>query len=149
MSAITLIEASLREVEEAAQLFDAYRQFYHLPSDIVACRAYLRERLARGESRVYLARRDGQAEGFMQLYPSFGSLSLRRVWVLYDLFVAPSARGCGLATRLLQQARQLAIDTGAAELSLSTAIDNHTAQRLYERMGWKRDQEFHTYNLKL
>ncbi|MBS0614185.1 MAG: GNAT family N-acetyltransferase, partial [Proteobacteria bacterium] len=124
-------------------------QFYGLPADIAACRAYLRERLAHGESRVYLACRDAKAVGFMQLYPSFGSLSLRRVWVLYDLFVAPEARRHGVATRLLEQARRLGLDTGANELTLATAADNLNAQRLYERMGWKRDLAFYYYSLRI
>lgn len=149
MNEIRIIEAGLDELEPAARLFDAYRQFYGRPSDIAACRAYLRERLAHGESRVYLASRGDRFEGFMQLYPSFGSLSLRRTWILYDLFVSPDARGQGVATRLLGQARQLGMDTGAHDLSLATAITNLTAQRLYERMGWKRDQDFHYYNLTI
>lgn len=149
MNEIRIIEAGLDELEPAAKLFDAYRQFYGRPSDMAACRAYLRERLAHGDSRVDLACREGRFEGFMQLYPSFGSLSLRRTWILYDLFVTPEARGKGVATRLLGQARQLGLDTGAHDLTLSTAITNLKAQSLYERMGWKRDQEFHYYNLTI
>jgi len=149
MTIITVIEAGLDELEAASQLFDAYRQFYGLSSDLAACRAYLRERMAHGESRVYLAYRDDRAVGFMQLYPSFGSLSLRRVWVLYDLFVAPEARRHGVATLLLEQARQLGLDTGANELTLATAADNLKAQRLYERMGWKHDREFYYYSLRI
>jgi hypothetical protein len=30
---------------------------------------------------------------------------------------------------------------------LETATDKHTAQRLYENLGWKREQEFYTYYL--
>lgn len=147
MSELVLSEAHLPDLEDAALLFDGYRQFYHYPSDIEACRAYLRERLAHAESRVFLVRRAGRAVGFMQLYPSFSSLSLRRVWILYDLFVAVEARQRGVATLLLQRAHALARETGASEVNLATALENRTAQRAYERLGWVRDEEFCYYNL--
>ena len=147
MHQLLVREAGLADLEAAAALFDGYRQFYQFPSDIQACRAFLRERLARGESRVFLVWDGNQAVGFMQLYPSFGSLSLRRVWILYDLFVTPAARKRGVARLLLQRAHALGVETGASEVSLATAIDNHPAQRAYERMGWVRDDAFYYYNL--
>ncbi len=147
MTQLLVREAGPADVEAAAALFDGYRQFYQFPSDIEACRAFLRERLAHGESRVFLAMEGARAVGFMQLYPSFSSLSLRRVWILYDLFVAPAARRRGVARLLLQRAHALGVDTGASEVSLATAIDNQAAQRAYERMGWVRDDAFYYYNL--
>ncbi len=44
-------------------------------------------------------------------------------------------------------ARQLARETGAAELFLQTARGNAGAQRLYEGLGWRRDDEFLVYTL--
>ena len=38
---------------------------------------------------------------------------------------------------------------GAAEIFLQTARDNVTAQRLYERLGYQRDDEFLVYTLGL
>jgi hypothetical protein len=96
---ITIVEAGGEHLDLVAPLFDAYRQFYRQPPDLAAARAYLAERLARGESRVLLALLGAGAgaspAGFAQLYPSFSSLTLRPVWILYDLFVAPAARRRG------------------------------------------------------
>jgi GNAT superfamily N-acetyltransferase len=142
-----LLEAGITDLEEASVLFDAYRQFYRYPPDLGACRSYLRERISRGESRVFLVRIDGRPAGFMQLYPSFSSLSMKPVWILYDLFVAPEARKLGVGTRLLARAHELAVETGASEVTLATAIDNKPAQQAYERMGWNRDEDFYYYNL--
>jgi GNAT superfamily N-acetyltransferase len=83
----------------------------------------------------------------MQLYPTFASLSLAPSWILNDLFVEPEARGHGVGQALMDTARELAVVTGAAELMLQTARTNTTAQRLYEKLGWKRDDEFLVYTL--
>ena len=124
-----------------------YRQFYRYPSDIEACKKYLTARISRGESRIFLVADAGQTVGFMQLYPSFSSLSLKPVWILYDLFVAPEARNRGVARLLLNEAQALAGKTGASEVTLATATDNRIAQRAYESMGWIRDEDFYYYNL--
>jgi GNAT superfamily N-acetyltransferase len=144
---ITIIRATAEHVELATPLFDAYRQFYKQAADLEGCRRFLQERLTRDESVVFLAMRDDKAVGFMQLYPSFSSISLKCLWVLNDLFVAPDARKRGVGSLLLERARQHAIETGAKGLTLSTAVDNFTAQRVYERMEWKRDNDFYHYNL--
>jgi ribosomal protein S18 acetylase RimI-like enzyme len=49
----------------------------------------------------------------------------------------------------MDHARQFAIQTQADRLILETATDNFAAQRLYESLGWKREQEFYTYYLPL
>jgi GNAT superfamily N-acetyltransferase len=144
-----IIEAGVGHVALIAPLFDAYRQFYKRPSDLAGAERYLRERLARKECVIFLAMNDDEAIGFTQLYPSWASLSMKPLWILYDLFVTPKARRTGAAKALMERARQLAVSTGAEGLLLETATDNHPAQRLYESLGWKRDTEFYTYLLKL
>jgi ribosomal protein S18 acetylase RimI-like enzyme len=83
--------------------------------------------------------------GFVLLYESFLSVSLRQVWILEDLFVAPTARQLGVAQALLQRAEAFAESTGAEYLSLETATGNVAAQSLFERRNWERDDEFYTY----
>ena len=67
---------------------------------------------------------------------------MARVFVLNDLFVVDTARRQGAATAL---ARSL----GAVALTLSTALDNLSAQALYEAAGWQRDAAFLTDDLRL
>lgn len=143
---VRIIRATLQDVERLVPLFDAYRQFYRRPSDPVSARRFLADRLARNESVVFLADQDGVTVGFAQLYPTFSSLSMKPWWVLYDLYVVPEARRKGVASHLLERAKQLARDTGADGLSLETARDN-PAQTLYEAHGWKRDDVFLHYEL--
>ncbi len=144
-------QAGPGDVDAVAPLFDAYRQFYQQPSDPALARAFIAERLARSESVIFLAERDGRAVGFVQLYPLFSSTAARprRLWLLNDLFVSPSARGGGVAHALMDRARRLAEETGAAGLELATARTNTPAQRLYESLGWRQDEQFLRYELGL
>ena len=90
---------------------------------------------------------DGAAVGFTQLYPSFSSGAMARIFILNDLFVAPEARGCGAGSALLKAAAQYGRSVGATRLVLSTEVTNTTAQSVYEKKGWKRDTAFYVYQL--
>ncbi|MEP6688509.1 MAG: GNAT family N-acetyltransferase [Gemmatimonadales bacterium] len=144
-------QAGPGDVDLVAPLFDAYRQFYRQPPDLALARTFLAERLARAESVVFLVERGGRVVGFVQLYPLFTSTAERprRLWLLNDLFVVPEARGGGVGRALLDRARQLAEDTGAAGLELATARTNTGAQRLYESLGYRVDEQFLRYELGL
>ena len=132
-----------------APLFDAYRQFYQQSADMPLALAFINERLTLSDSVIFIAQDEhGQAIGFTQLYPSFSSVSARRIWILNDLFVLPAVRGKGAAHQLLDTARDYAIATGAKRLELSTAHDN-PAQKLYESLGYERDNAFYHYSLAL
>jgi ribosomal protein S18 acetylase RimI-like enzyme len=141
--------ASAADLGALAPLFDAYRQFYQQPADLALSRAFIADRLDRGDSVIFLAWEGGRAVGFVQLYPVFSSTAPTpgRLWLLNDLFVAPAARSRGAGRALLQQARVLAIETGAVGLFLQTARTNVSAQRLYESLGWRRDDLFLVYEL--
>ena len=148
MTSVQVRQATTADVDVIAPLFDAYRQFYRRDSDLDGARAYLAERLERGESIVFLALLDdGTPAGFTQLYPVFSSTSMQRVWLLNDLFVAPVARRAGVGRALLERAHAFGQETHAIRLMLQTAVDNLPAQRLYESLGWQRDNDFYVYTL--
>lgn len=148
MKKIDIIQASLEHVEVLTPLFDGYRQFYKQPSDLEGARKFLSERLANKESVIFLASNEKEGLGFIQLYPTFSSIDLKRLWILNDLYVLPNARRQGIGKALLDKARQHAIATGAKGLMLETAIDN-PAQKLYKQMGYQKDEEFYSYYLNL
>lgn len=147
---VSVWRASVNDAAEAAVLFDDYRQFYGRESDPALAITFLRERLARSESFVLLARdAAGNATGFAQLYPTFSSVRAARHLILNDLFVHRRARRHGVGHALLDAAARFARDRGIARLKLSTAVDNTPAQRLYESLGWIRDTGFYEYNLNV
>ena len=88
---------------------------------------------------------NGEPLGFAQLYPLFSSERMARLWLLNDLFVVPAARRRGVARALIRGGEDLARETGASGLMLSTHVNNRTAQRVYEAAGWRRDDEFYSY----
>ena len=146
----TIRLATVEDVERVAPLFDAYRQFYGLAPDLALASRFLADRLARGESVVLLAAAaDGTPMGFVQMYPGFSSLRAARTYVLYDLFVQPRARRHGVGRLLMEAASDEARRAGAVALVLSTAKTNVGAQRLYESLGWVRDEDFYEYGLDL
>ncbi len=148
-SGIEIRQANAPDMELLVPLFDAYRQFYRQPSDPDGARRFLLERFARGESVIFLALENGDAVGFTQLYPSFSSGAMARIFILNDLFVIPAARGHGIGPALLRAAVDFGRRASAVRLVLSTEITNATAQKVYEKAGWKRDNIFCSYQLTL
>jgi ribosomal protein S18 acetylase RimI-like enzyme len=138
--------ATLEHLELVVPLFDAYRVFYQEVSDVDRARAFLLERIQNAESVIYLAFGGQKPLGFTQLYPSFSSASTQKLWILNDLYVIPEARGLRVGEYLIERAMQLARDTNAKGVMLETAHTNKSGQKLYERMGFMReDLEFRTY----
>lgn len=147
---IAVRQATIHDLDLVAPLFDAYRQFYEQPADLALAKHFLRERFAHHESVVLLAvDAEGEGVGFVQLYPLFSSVRAARTYLLNDLFVAASARRRGVAAALLHEASDYARAVGAIRMSLTTAHTNEAAQRLYESLGWKRDEHFREYTITL
>lgn len=147
--AVAVRQATPDDLEAIAPLFDAYRQFYRQPADPAGARRFLRERLERNQSTIFVAFEGGAAVGFTQLYPSFSSVSMAPILILNDLFVASTARRLGVGSALLQAAAEYGRSVGAVRLVLSTELTNTTAQSLYEALGWKRDTVYCAYQLTL
>ena len=143
--------ADLSDLSILVPLFDAYRQFYRRPPDPELAERFLRERLSRGESIVFLATEaeNGAGVGFTQLYPTFCSTSAAPLLVLYDLYVTPAVRGQGVGRRLMERAHQYGREHGFQRVMLQTAHTNVSAQGLYESLGYVLDSEFRVYELPL
>jgi GNAT superfamily N-acetyltransferase len=142
--------ADIFDLDTAAGLFNQYRVFYGKPSDPEGARRFLSERLIHQQSVVLLARDDaGAAVGFVQLYPTYSSVSMRKKFILNDLFVEPAARKAGVGAALLEEAKRVAEQFGALALTLSTAVDNHAAQHLYKSNGWELDANYLNFDFSL
>ncbi len=165
---LQIVRAGVEDMDTVVPLFDAYLQFYKLPSNEDAARRFLHARLLKDEAVIFLAMGESAtgepaagppkkgarmsaraALGFTLLYPTWSSLSLQPWWNLNDLYVVPEARQRGVARALMARARQLAEETGASGLGLETSKDNFAAQKLYEQLGWKKEEEFFRYELKI
>ena len=146
-AAIRLAEA--RDLDQLAELFDQYRQFYECPPDLGAAKNWLAENLERGRSTLFAADNGSQLLGFAQLYPALCSVDLVDYFVLYDLYVVEAARRQGIARALMNAASDWAKAQGADRLDLETARDNAPGQALYRDLGYELDEVFLKFSLDL
>lgn len=145
---LSIHKASVEDAGIIAPLFDAYRMFYQQPSDIKGATKFITERLGENESVIFIAFINNIAVGFTQLYPIFTSVGMQRTWLLNDLFVDDAHRGKGIATYLLDAAKDFGFHNHGKWLMLQTGKDNLTAQALYEKNGWHRETDiFYSVNL--
>ncbi len=134
-----IIKASIENLEQILPLFEGYRKFYKQLPNLEAARDFLKERFLNNDSILFMAlNEDENAIGFTQLYPTFSSVSMQPTYILNDLYVDPSMRGNKVGEKLLNHAKQFAIKNNSKGLTLETDLDN-PAQKLYERLAWKKD----------
>ncbi|MEH7306333.1 GNAT family N-acetyltransferase [Neobacillus drentensis] len=138
-------KATIHDLESLTELFDLYRIFYEQESDREGAREFLKARLVNDESVVFLTVDGSAPVGFVQLYPSFSSVSMKRSWVLNDLYVKKQFRGKGAGEKLIQRAIEFARERGAKGIMLETGKENQNAQRLYEKIGFERESNYFYY----
>uniref|UniRef100_A0A832M2R0 GNAT family N-acetyltransferase n=1 Tax=Oscillatoriales cyanobacterium SpSt-402 TaxID=2282168 RepID=A0A832M2R0_9CYAN len=136
-------------LEELAELFDQYRVFYGQSSDLGSAKHFLRQRFKHQDSIIFIAKEHQILTGFTQLYPSFSSVSMKRLWILNDLFVVETHRRKGVAKSLMDAAEKFAAESGAVRLVLATQMTNIAAQKLYESRNYRKDEMFYHYTLGL
>lgn len=146
---VVIRRAGAADLEALLPLVRAYREFYGRPADSTREREFMRGHLERGTSIVFVAQIGEGLAGFAQVFSSYNTVRLAPALILEDIFVEPRRRGSGIATALLERALGYARETGAAGMFLETAHDNLTAQRVYERNGWTREDRFYKYNAPL
>ncbi|MCS3804195.1 GNAT superfamily N-acetyltransferase [Chromobacterium alkanivorans] len=78
---------------------------------------------------------DGALLGIAHLLYHRNTIQIQDSAYLQDLYVAPAARGGGVARALLRAAAERARADGAATLYWRTASDNLVARRLYDQVA--------------
>jgi len=147
---LRIVRVEKQQVNETSKLFDLYRQFYEETADARLARKFIGDNVSKERSVIFLALdKDDTALGFVQLYPSWCSVAAAPFWTLYDLYVEHAARKRGVGKALMAQAEKMARKTKASRIDLETAIDNYSAQALYEELGYERDTHFYKYSLTL
>lgn len=142
--------ANKTDLKPLSELFNSYRHFYGRESDLSVATHFLSERLSQNDSTIFVAEtKSDHLAGFVQLYPTFSSISAKRAWILNDLYIDDDYRRLGIANQLISRALEFGRSTGAAWVSLQTALDNTSAQALYEKMGFKRESYFCGYAYSL
>lgn len=144
--------APITEGEYAAllALVAAYQRFYEVEPDHARNEAFFGRFLERDDVGALLGARgsDGVLVGYACLHWRLDTVEAREVVCLHDLYVVPEQRSTGAGRALLDAAADVARRRGAPSLVWSTAPDNVTAQRLYDRTGASRSEWFE-YDLSL
>src|SRR5258708_5714550 len=83
---IEIVRATIEDLPRIVPLFDGYRQFYKYTSDLEGAHRFLSAHFTENSSVIFLAfRTDAEGKrhacGFTQLYPSFSSGAMRRLWI--------------------------------------------------------------------
>ena len=146
---VTIRRATIDDIEEIAKLFDAYRVIFEQGSNLSLAQEFLGDRLSNSESVIFCAYTlDERCAGFAQLYPSFSSVSAKRIWILNDLFVSEFVRGMGIGTKLLSEIQAFGEETQAKGILIETTVSNTGAQKLYESNGYQKVTERLFYERK-
>lgn len=137
---IDIRKATLEDLDQLVPLFDAYRVWYRKESKIEAAKTFLQERLTKNDSVIFCCFKNNEALGFTQLYPSFSSTRMKRLWILNDLYISPEARGQGYSKKLIDKTKSFALETDACGILLETETSNLIGNKLYPRMGFDLEQ---------
>jgi GNAT superfamily N-acetyltransferase len=131
-----IFEATFFDLKQLSALFDEYRVFYGKESDIAAAEKFISERVKHSDSVIYITTEDDELTGFVQLYPLFSSVQMKKLWLLNDLYVTKEHRRKGVAMALIEKSKHLAVQTDAAGLMLETSKNNNEGNRLYLKEGF-------------
>ncbi|HVP01919.1 MAG TPA: GNAT family N-acetyltransferase [Solirubrobacteraceae bacterium] len=128
------------DLADLLPLMRSYCEFYEVePADedlLALSRALIADPVHDGVQLIARDAGDGRrALGFATIFWSWQTLEAGRVGVMNDLFVHPDARGTGVADDLIRACAARAAERGARTLVWETALDNHRAQRVYDRVG--------------
>ncbi|WP_019529308.1 GNAT family N-acetyltransferase [Dasania marina] len=146
---LDIIRVTQAHTAELGRLFDLYRQFYDCDADLELAKQYISDRINNDESVIFAATEDGETLlGFVQLYPSFCSVEVMKIFILYDLYVDADGRNKGIGALLMNKASEFAKASGAGRVDLLTGHSNKPGQHLYEKLGYEKvNEEFYGYSL--
>jgi GNAT superfamily N-acetyltransferase len=131
------------DLDDLLPLMRGYSDFYEVDPPDEALLALSRALIADPEREgvQFIARdEDGTALGFATVFWLLSTSRAARIGLMNDLFTAPEARGRGVGAALIAACLDAVRERGAVTLQWQTALDNHTAQALYDRVGGVREQ---------
>lgn len=132
-------EFKIEDLESVSDLLNKYRIFYSKESDIESCKKFIKDRYDNNESKIFVADNGEELVGFVQIYPSFSTVSLQRAYILNDLYVSSNNRTGGVGRQLIEKTFEYARQNNARYVTLETGIDNTKAQSLYKMMNMRVD----------
>jgi GNAT superfamily N-acetyltransferase len=124
-------------------LMRGYCDFYEVAPSDDALLGLSRALIADPESEgVQFIAYDGERRplGFATIFWTWSTSRAARIGTMNDLFVTPQARGKRVGESLIERCAQAVRERGGVRLVWQTALDNHTAQKLYDRVGASQER---------
>ena len=129
-------------------LYRSYLVFYEtVPVDSSVERVWQRISSSPAEIEVLVAELDGGVVGFAHFHYQVSTWAEHGVCYLEDLFVLESVREHGVATALISEVKNIAIQEDCSELYWITKESNSLARNLYDKLATKSD--FVRYEISL
>ncbi|WP_347452858.1 GNAT family N-acetyltransferase [Acinetobacter thermotolerans] len=138
--------AQVEDLQQLSVLFDEYRQFYGASSNQELSYQFLKQRFEDQQTVIFINTKDDIFTGFILLYLRFSSVACSTYYVLDDVYISPPYRRHGAAKQLIDTAILFAKQENALRISLETQKNNFQSHKLYESMGFMRDEEFVTFH---
>ena len=133
-------EAKLSDLKNLSVLFNSYRMFYGKKFDLEVAEEFLRSRIEKKDSKIFVCDFNNELYGFVQLYPLFSSTRVSKYWLLNDLYVDVNKRGKGFSKLLIQRSKELVIESKACGMMLETEKSNDIGNKLYPSTGFKKNE---------
>ena len=133
-------EAKLSDLKNLSVLFNSYRMFYGKKFDLKVAEEFLRSRIEKKYSKIFVCYFNNELSGFVQLYPLFSSTRVSKYWLLNDLYVDVNKRGKGFSKLLIQRSKELVIESKACGMMLETEKSNDIGNKLYPSTGFKKNE---------
>ena len=149
MTKLIIRQAAIQDLSKLVPIFDDYRVYFKQTKNPVMVEQFLFEKFEHLESVIFIAQLQDEVVGFAQLYPVFSSLTLQRVWILNDFFIAEEFRGSGVGTQLFAKVKEFTLLTRSKGIELSVEHTNKKAWAFWEKQGFKLDEDFRFYFYKL
>lgn len=138
-----VFEFEEKYIDDVVTLVEEYRSFYNFESSPSETKKFLQEIIERKENKLFVAidEQKDKVMGFVNLYPCYSTLALKRLWILNDIGVNEQYRGRGVSKSLIERAIEFAKETRAVRIELKTDKTNKRALSLYESLGFKIDND--------
>ena len=133
-------EAKLSDLKNLSVLFNSYRMFYGKKFDLEGAEEFLRSRIEKKDSKIFVCDFNNELSGFVQLYPLFSSTRVSKYWLLNDLYVDVNKRGKGFSKLLIERSKELVIESKACGMMLETEKSNDIGNKLYPSTGFKKNE---------
>lgn len=131
--------ADAQHAQALIQLLDAYAQDPAgggMPLTDFAKQHLVPALAARPQAFSVLAFAGTQAVGLVNCFEGFSTFACKPLVNIHDVVVLASHRGQRVGEQMLALVVQLARARGACKLTLEVLQGNHSARRLYERVGF-------------